>query len=180
MKTKKGFTLMELVIVIAIIGILLAVLIPSWNYFILRAEVRKQNSNARVVYNAAQTEATKAKFRERAARTDGKTDQLYVGGNSGTFCYYWDGKNGYACDLTSGAKLEPAQDAYNYQFAKSIGKVFENQDDVEYKIYIKDYKVISVCCAGLGSGRVGTYPKEQDKGNDDDVKTYDMSSIAFS
>lgn len=177
MKTKKGFTLMELIIVIAIIGILLAVLIPSWNYFILRAEMRKQNSNARVVYNAAQTEVTKAKFRERVARTDGETSKLYVGGNGGTFCYYWDGKEGYSCDPSTGVKIEPGNSALNYQFGKAIGRIFENQDQCEYKIYVQDYKVVSVCCARVGNGTVGSYPKEQEKNNSDSIKTFDMSKI---
>ncbi|MDE7105032.1 MAG: prepilin-type N-terminal cleavage/methylation domain-containing protein, partial [Ruminococcus sp.] len=33
MRRKKGFTLMELIIVMAIIGILLGILIPSWGYY---------------------------------------------------------------------------------------------------------------------------------------------------
>lgn len=55
---KKGFTLTELVVVLAIIAILLAVAIPSaLNYFKL-AEFRKNESNAKTVYLAAESALT--------------------------------------------------------------------------------------------------------------------------
>ena len=64
-KTKKGFTLMELVIVLAILGILLAIIVPSWGYFIRRSRERSANAKAKVVFNAAQTEVTRVSMKER-------------------------------------------------------------------------------------------------------------------
>lgn len=52
-KSKKGFTLIELVVVIAILGILAAILIPVVSGFINRANVAAENANARSLYNAA-------------------------------------------------------------------------------------------------------------------------------
>jgi prepilin-type N-terminal cleavage/methylation domain-containing protein len=51
-KSKKGFTLIELVVVIAILGILAAILVPIISGFIETANQATDNANARLVYQA--------------------------------------------------------------------------------------------------------------------------------
>lgn len=53
----KGFTLMELMVVIAIVAVLSAALVPSATYFIRRSKLKTANSEAKIVYNAALTVA---------------------------------------------------------------------------------------------------------------------------
>ena len=95
MKTKKGFTLIEMIIVLAIIGIFAAMLMPSWGNMLSSAKWRSANNKAKAIFNAAQTVATDFKFRERS---QGKN---YMTSDTDTdFYFYWDGSNGYKCDAS--------------------------------------------------------------------------------
>lgn len=57
-KNKKGFTLIEIIVVLIIIAILAAALIPSMLTFVDEAKGKALGAEARVVYVAAQTVAT--------------------------------------------------------------------------------------------------------------------------
>lgn len=50
---KKAFTLIELIVVIAIIGVLIAILVPTMMGFVTQAEEQTRSANARSVYSAA-------------------------------------------------------------------------------------------------------------------------------
>ncbi len=55
---KKGFTLVELLVVLTIMGIILAIAIPSFINYWKRAEFRKNESNAKTIYLAAESKLT--------------------------------------------------------------------------------------------------------------------------
>lgn len=52
MHRSKGFTLVELVVVIAIIGVLAAILVPTMLNYIRKAQLKSANTNAKTAYNA--------------------------------------------------------------------------------------------------------------------------------
>jgi type IV pilus assembly protein PilA len=79
-KNIKGFTLIELVVVIAIIGVITSILIPSMLNYVKKARLKSANANAKTAYNAvaeyisdAEANQNKSMFEALYDFTDGNS-----------------------------------------------------------------------------------------------------------
>ncbi len=191
MRRKKGFTLTEIVIVVAIFTVLIAIITPAWAGYARRVKYRAQNKKAKAIFNAAQVVLTDLEFSERkywAVLNDPSTDTLVMQNkakmknfiytplsdpdNDGWY-YYWDGDTGAMCSET-GTIYEENDDGrkpiiaeWNQRIGDEIKRIVT--DDMAYKIWVKDYKVQAVVCASDENSRfMGSHPTSL-LGLDDDV-----------
>lgn len=87
---KKGFTLVELVVVIAIIGVLAAILVPSMMGYVKKSRLKTANGNAKTAYNAVaeyladqETQGKLASASTDAAKTSAENELKTNGNGSG-------------------------------------------------------------------------------------------------
>ena len=66
--TLKGFTLLEMIIVVVIIGVLTAIVVPISRGYYQNSRIRTENSTARVIYNSLQTICQEFEFSERSSK----------------------------------------------------------------------------------------------------------------
>ncbi|MDE6679576.1 MAG: prepilin-type N-terminal cleavage/methylation domain-containing protein [Ruminococcus sp.] len=171
-KKLKGFTLTELIIVIAIIGILSALLVPSYMGWIVKSRIREQNNNAKIIFNAAQTVVQDYRFKERKMEDSKKN----IG--SGKFEFYWDKNTGASA---SGDASKVTDTAFINEFARQVNRIYADQSETTYKIYVENYMVKSVVSASGNSNRhKGSYPTKQDSINSTTIQGFDMSTIVLS
>jgi prepilin-type N-terminal cleavage/methylation domain-containing protein len=119
MRKLKGFTLVELIVVIAILGALMAILIPSLVNYVTDAKLLTANSNADKVHMYAQSYLTKANIAGATVNTadiDGKVFAVQdVTGATLVFDF----------DSTSIVTADMFEDAVSYSLgAIGIGSAF--------------------------------------------------------
>lgn len=169
MRRKKGFTLMELVIVISIFGVLVAVITPTWAHYLQRSKLRAQNARAKTVFNAAQTalvdlEFTERKYKAALSGQPGVLKYIYTPDDGSEWYFYWNGQKGYRCNAdgteitTLGSSdRDKTLTEWNERLADSINRIID--EDIIYKFKVDDYKIVAVASANNGTDRfIGAHP----------------------
>ena len=153
-KTLKGFTLIELIVVIAIIGVLAAILVPSMIGYVGQSKFSTANSNAKLAFTNTATYCTNCEVEGyTVAATD---DQLVELSKHSAGCTY--SKNGEdletaLCSLMGGSPKSG--------LAKiKISSVGVPQSTAWAKTPSDQY--------------VGSYPKEQDEKTSDGINSFTL------
>lgn len=172
----KGFTLIEMIIVMGIIGILLAVFVPTIGGYITNSKLNAANANARVLFNAAQTVCQEFEFLDRNG-TSGEfygtlsdradmEGSLFIRVENSTIqsLAVEDGSftDSVLTGILSGQLPNDTTnpDGENSSFMGRMNRLVDSFDEMCWTVYIENYKVRGVFAAkDLDSEFIGSYPE---------------------
>ena len=143
----KGFTLIELIIVIAIIGVLAGILAPTMSAYYTRSRIKAANSNAKMVYNASQTAVQKYINRDRMATGSILASErspfdgfvlVFYNGTTGTAGY----SNAYGVYID----VDPSANPAFQEVVDAVNITVSNAENISWTVCVNNY-IVQGCVA---------------------------------
>ncbi|MBQ8920627.1 MAG: prepilin-type N-terminal cleavage/methylation domain-containing protein [Oscillospiraceae bacterium] len=172
-KVHQGFTLLEMIVVVAIIGILLLVAVPAVTGYYTNSRLNSANSDAKVVFNSLQTIMQEYEFAERSADESffygsSKTGTLLLMGDQGLIkkAYVGSATSNFASDAEIGAGSNPA----SATIGGRLIRLYPDYKTTAWCAYIENYRVYGVVAASASDSHyIGGYPLKAQFKDDADV-----------
>lgn len=164
----KGFTLIEMIVVVAIIGILLGILTPAMMSYVRKSRISSANADAKLIYNASQTEVQRFIARERLLPSG------HVFDNRKWWIAY-EAQGSKMMALSNGGDVPPALSVLDASYAdgndkqfcteviQRVNSVVSGANEVNWAIYVDNYIVKGCVSANMLNSRyIGFYTASND------------------
>lgn len=184
----KGFTLVEMITVVAIITILLGILTPAMMSYLRKSRISSANANAKLVYNAAQTEIQKYIARERVMTTSDRvfdSKKWWIAYETAGQVVKAQSHDGGSIPtsiaaIDSSSSLTANEKQFCTDVVNNVNSVVSGASEVCWAVYVDNY-IVKGCVSAdsLNSRYIGYYTSSSVNTGKDGRRQDEMASQTY-